>query len=173
MISLSAIGAISPDCFCRPATFLPSSEWRFAGLPVLAGRGMRDVAAANVPGDTLLFGMPLVFLWLVLEVGVVEEFFFRVLQSRLSAACGPSWAESSMAFSSACSRPGTLSSHQRNSRRIVRASFSLDGHWLFHRAHTLAGFFLGGRVCTSTLATGPRRRRPTPEHVASAPLSIP
>ena len=31
--------------------------------------------------------MPLVFLWLVLEAGVVEEFFFRVLlQSRLSAA---------------------------------------------------------------------------------------
>jgi hypothetical protein len=31
--------------------------------------------------------MPLVFLWLVLEVSVVEEFFFRVLlQSRLSAA---------------------------------------------------------------------------------------
>lgn len=53
----------------------------------VAGRGMRDIADAHVPGDKLLFGMPLVFLWLVLEVGVVEEFFFRVLlQSRLSAA---------------------------------------------------------------------------------------
>jgi CAAX protease family protein len=53
----------------------------------VAGRGLRDIAAANVPGNTLLFGMPLVFVWLVLEVGVVEEFFFRVLlQSRLSAA---------------------------------------------------------------------------------------
>jgi membrane protease YdiL (CAAX protease family) len=52
-----------------------------------AGRGLRDVAAAHVPSETLVFGMPLVFLWLVLEVGVVEEFFFRVLlQSRLSAA---------------------------------------------------------------------------------------
>lgn len=62
-----------------------------AGLLIVfqsvAGRGMRDIAAANVPGDTLLSGMPLVFFWLVLEVGVVEEFFFRVLlQSRLSAA---------------------------------------------------------------------------------------
>ena len=62
-----------------------------AGLLVafqsVAGGGLRDIAAAHVPGDTLLFGMPLVFLWLVLEVGVVEEFFFRVLlQSRLSAA---------------------------------------------------------------------------------------
>jgi membrane protease YdiL (CAAX protease family) len=53
----------------------------------VAGRGLRDIAAANVPPDKLLLGMPFVFLWLMLEVGVVEEFFFRVLlQSRLSAA---------------------------------------------------------------------------------------
>ena len=53
----------------------------------VVGRGLRDIADAHVPGDKLLFGMPLVFLWLVLEAGVVEEFFFRVLlQSRLSAA---------------------------------------------------------------------------------------
>jgi len=53
----------------------------------VAGRGLREFAHARLPGNTLLFGMPLVFLWLVLEVGVVEEFFFRVLlQSRLSAA---------------------------------------------------------------------------------------
>jgi membrane protease YdiL (CAAX protease family) len=66
----------------------------FAGMSLvlvifqaLAGRGWRDIADAHVPGETLLFGVPLVFLWLVLEVGVVEEFFFRVLlQSRLSAA---------------------------------------------------------------------------------------
>jgi membrane protease YdiL (CAAX protease family) len=50
------------------------------------GRGLRDIADAHVSGDRLLFGMPFVFLWLVLEVGVVEEFFFRVLlQTRLSA----------------------------------------------------------------------------------------
>ncbi len=53
----------------------------------VAGRGLRDIGDAHVPGNTLLFGVPLVFLWLILEVGVVEEFFFRVLlQSRLSAA---------------------------------------------------------------------------------------
>ena len=53
----------------------------------VAGRGLKDIAEAHVPGDTLLWGMSLVFLWLMLEVGVVEEFFFRVLlQSRLSAA---------------------------------------------------------------------------------------
>jgi membrane protease YdiL (CAAX protease family) len=53
----------------------------------IAGRGFRDIAAANVPAEKLLLGMPFVFVWLMLEVGVVEEFFFRVLlQSRLSAA---------------------------------------------------------------------------------------
>jgi membrane protease YdiL (CAAX protease family) len=53
----------------------------------VAGRGWKDITEAHVPGVTLLFGMPLVFVWLMLEVGVVEEFFFRVLlQSRLSAA---------------------------------------------------------------------------------------
>lgn len=55
----------------------------------IAGRGWRDISDAHVSGNTLWFGMPLVFLWLVIEVGVVEEFFFRVLlQSRLSAALG-------------------------------------------------------------------------------------
>ena len=53
----------------------------------IAGRGLRDIAGAHVSGDTLVFGMPLVFVWLMIEVGVVEEFFFRVLlQSRLAAA---------------------------------------------------------------------------------------
>ena len=50
------------------------------------GRGLRDVASARLPVSTLLFGFPVVFVWLALEAGVVEEFFFRVLlQSRLSA----------------------------------------------------------------------------------------
>ena len=81
-----------------------SSEWApssvqtshvlvFMGMSVailvfqsVAGRGMRDIVAAHVPLERLLFGMPLVFLWLALEVGVVEEFFFRVLlQTRLTA----------------------------------------------------------------------------------------
>jgi membrane protease YdiL (CAAX protease family) len=73
---------------------LPTSHMlAFVGVGALllvfqsvAGRGLRDIAAANVSGDTLLLGMPVVFIWLALEVGVVEEFFFRVLlQSRLSA----------------------------------------------------------------------------------------
>jgi len=52
-----------------------------------AGRGLRDISAAHVSGETMLWGVPLAFAWLALEAGVVEEFFFRcLLQSRLSAA---------------------------------------------------------------------------------------
>jgi membrane protease YdiL (CAAX protease family) len=50
------------------------------------GRGLRDIANAHVPASTLWWGFPLTLLWLALEAGVVEEFFFRVLlQTRLSA----------------------------------------------------------------------------------------
>ncbi len=50
------------------------------------GRGLRDIVSARVAGPTLWYGVPLVFVWLALEVGVVEEFFFRVLlQTRLAA----------------------------------------------------------------------------------------
>jgi len=72
----------------------PSHMWVFVGMALvllifqsLAGRGLRDITAAHVASDQLLLGVPLVFIWLCIEVGVVEEFFFRVLlQSRLSAA---------------------------------------------------------------------------------------
>ena len=77
-----------------PWSLRPSHMLVFVGMALvllifqaLAGRGLRDIAAAHVSGDRLLLGMPLVFIWLCIEVGVVEEFFFRVLlQSRLSAA---------------------------------------------------------------------------------------
>lgn len=50
------------------------------------GRGLRDIASAHLPLATVLYGAPLTFVWLALEAGVVEEFFFRVLlQTRLSA----------------------------------------------------------------------------------------
>jgi membrane protease YdiL (CAAX protease family) len=53
----------------------------------MMGRGARDIANAHLPIATLFYGLPLTFVWLALEAGVVEEFFFRVLlQTRLSAA---------------------------------------------------------------------------------------
>lgn len=51
-----------------------------------AGRGWRDISEAHLSARLLTLGFPFVFLWLALEAGVVEEFFFRVLlQSRLTA----------------------------------------------------------------------------------------
>jgi membrane protease YdiL (CAAX protease family) len=52
----------------------------------LLGRGLRDIASAHPPPSLLWYGLPLTFLWLALEAGVVEEFFFRVLlQTRIFA----------------------------------------------------------------------------------------
>ncbi|HET7209480.1 MAG TPA: CPBP family intramembrane glutamic endopeptidase [Terriglobales bacterium] len=52
----------------------------------LLGHGLRDIASAHLPASVLWYGVPLTFVWLAVEAGVVEEFFFRVLlQTRLSA----------------------------------------------------------------------------------------
>lgn len=56
------------------------------------GRGLADLRSANQPTWFLLIAAPLAFLWLTIEVGVVEEFFFRVLlQERLAAALRSRW----------------------------------------------------------------------------------
>ncbi len=58
----------------------------FLIFQVVLGRGLQDIMAAHVPKSVLLYGLPLTVVWLALEAGVVEEFFFRVLlQTRLSA----------------------------------------------------------------------------------------
>jgi membrane protease YdiL (CAAX protease family) len=50
------------------------------------GRGLRDLAAAHLSATMLGIGIPLTWVWVSLEAGVVEEFFFRVLlQTRISA----------------------------------------------------------------------------------------
>ncbi len=57
------------------------------------GRGLQDISRAGLHPAALLIGAPLCLLWLVVEVGVVEEFFFRaLLQSRLAAAFRSEWA---------------------------------------------------------------------------------
>lgn len=73
---------------------MPTRHWlSMLGMSVLLlafqavlGRGLRDITSAHLPSSVLWYGFPIAFLWLVLEAGVVEEFFFRVLlQTRLSA----------------------------------------------------------------------------------------
>ncbi len=50
------------------------------------GEGARPIREGQFSAEQLLMGLPVTFLWLVIEVGLVEEFFFRALiQSRLTS----------------------------------------------------------------------------------------
>jgi uncharacterized protein len=56
------------------------------------GRGLRDIRDAHLPAWVLAVAAPLGFAWLMIEVGVVEEFFFRVLlQERLATVLWSPW----------------------------------------------------------------------------------
>jgi uncharacterized protein len=56
------------------------------------GRGLHDIRGAHLPVWVLAVATPLSFTWLMIEVGVVEEFFFRVLlQERLAAVLRSPW----------------------------------------------------------------------------------
>jgi membrane protease YdiL (CAAX protease family) len=50
------------------------------------GNGARPVREGVFTSKQLIIGLPLFYVWLIFDVGLVEEFFFRaVLQSRLAA----------------------------------------------------------------------------------------
>jgi membrane protease YdiL (CAAX protease family) len=50
------------------------------------GSAAAPVRTGELTSRQLLIGLPLCFIWLTLEVGLVEEFFFRaLLQARLAA----------------------------------------------------------------------------------------
>lgn len=50
------------------------------------GNGAKPIREGLINNKQLLFGFPLLYIWLIFEVGLVEEFFFRALvQSRLTA----------------------------------------------------------------------------------------
>ena len=73
----------------------PAMWMMLAALAMQAelGQGLRSLAAAGLPPWVMAAATPLCFLWLVVEVGVVEEFFFRVLlQERLTALFRSRWA---------------------------------------------------------------------------------
>jgi membrane protease YdiL (CAAX protease family) len=57
----------------------------FILLQLLVGRGLKDMKASGYSAGAIVGAVPLVFGWLVFEVGIVEEFFFRaLLQTRIS-----------------------------------------------------------------------------------------
>ena len=50
------------------------------------GNGAKNIRDGLITNDQLIIGLPLLYIWLIFEVGLVEEFFFRALmQSRLAA----------------------------------------------------------------------------------------
>jgi len=50
------------------------------------GQGLNEISRAGLAGWTLTLGIPFVYVLLLLEVGIVEEFFFRgLLQARIAA----------------------------------------------------------------------------------------
>jgi len=50
------------------------------------GQGVSEIRRAGLGGWSLVIGIPFAYVWLIVEVGLVEEFFFRaLLQSRLAA----------------------------------------------------------------------------------------
>jgi membrane protease YdiL (CAAX protease family) len=56
------------------------------------GRGLQDVREAHLPMWVVSVAAPLCFAWLTIEVGVVEEFFFRVLlQERIAVVLRSPW----------------------------------------------------------------------------------
>ncbi len=83
----------------RVRDFLPPfASWRRHWLPAVGmslalilfqlvfGRGLATIRRSGLSAGALVAGVPFVFAWLLIEVGLVEEFFFRVLlQSRLAA----------------------------------------------------------------------------------------
>jgi len=73
----------------RPALWMAMAALLMQSL---LGRGLHDIREAHLPVWILAVATPLSFAWLVIEVGVVEEFFFRVLlQERLAAVLQSSW----------------------------------------------------------------------------------
>jgi membrane protease YdiL (CAAX protease family) len=49
------------------------------GFQFMAGSGAAPIRNGQISGAGLWLGLPLSFIWLMAEVGLVEEFFFRVL----------------------------------------------------------------------------------------------
>ncbi len=65
----------------------------FGGFNLVAGSGAKPLRAGAFTPAQVLLGFPAVFFWNVLEVGLVEEFFFRAfLQGTLMQALGSSLA---------------------------------------------------------------------------------
>ena len=87
------IGELAPVSFQRrhllPALWM---SLLFLVVQCFLGNGLRTIQSAHLPAWLIALAAPLTFAWLVVEAGVVEEFFFRVLlQQRLTAFLRTPW----------------------------------------------------------------------------------
>jgi uncharacterized protein len=84
---------LAPVSFAWPA--LRPALWMslaFLIMQSFLGRGLEDIRGAHLPVWVVALASPLCFAWLLIEAGVVEEFFFRaLLQERLAALLGSRW----------------------------------------------------------------------------------
>lgn len=77
---------------CRDLRPAPWMSLAVLLMQALLGRGLHDIREAHLPVWVLAVATPLSFAWLTIEVGVVEEFFFRVLlQERLAVVLRSPW----------------------------------------------------------------------------------
>lgn len=93
LVSGYKINELAPVSLTRPA--LRPALWMSLAVLLMQsflGRGLHDIRQAHLSVWVLAVAAPLSFAWLLIEVGVVEEFFFRVLvQERLAALLQSSW----------------------------------------------------------------------------------
>jgi uncharacterized protein len=80
-----------PELFTMSASapHMKAALWMTLAMIVVQaifGRGISDLHKSGLSAAWIMAGAPLVLIWLLVEVGLVEEFFFRtLLQSRLAA----------------------------------------------------------------------------------------
>ncbi|HXY00567.1 MAG TPA: CPBP family intramembrane glutamic endopeptidase [Candidatus Limnocylindrales bacterium] len=78
----------------RRSALLPALWMSLAAIAMQAflGRGLHDIHDSGLSTHALVLGIPLNLTFLLFEVGLVEEFFFRtLLQERLAAALRSPW----------------------------------------------------------------------------------
>jgi len=135
--------------FRHAARHWQAAAWMSAAMiafQCIFGRGLDDIRHSGFSPRIFAIGAPFIYLFLLVEVGLVEEFFFRVLlQSRLAA-----WLKSEMAGVVAMSILFGLAHAPGFYYRAAATHEALGGNpsWLMAVGYSIvitstAGFFLG------------------------------
>jgi membrane protease YdiL (CAAX protease family) len=134
------------------------------------GRGVSEIRHSGLSLWAVAAGIPFAYAWLLLEVGLVEEFFFRVLlQSRLTAFLRSETAGillMALLFGLAHA-PGLHYRTAVNPRRIGAVPTMVSGNRIFGSHNFRRRDFLGSAVGANKKHSGcdacPRGRRSGPQ----------